>query len=77
MGGLSVGIVSRGVVDLENVAGLTLQYGADALESRKTYGLCLAGLQNGEIGNGNAHAFRQLAESDAALAQYTVEIDYY
>src|SRR3546814_3352372 len=57
------------------VAGLAGERAAERVEGRETDRLGLAGLQDREIGKGDADRVRQFGERHAAVAQQAVEPD--
>ncbi len=68
-------VVSLGVgAEFEDVAGRAVQDAADGVEGREAHGLGFAGLEDREVGNGDAHALAQLVERHLAAGHHHIKI---
>jgi hypothetical protein len=59
----------------QQVAGLAVELSADRIEGRETDRPRLAGLEDREVGDGDADAISQLGERHPAVEQDVVEAD--
>src|SRR5699024_3395702 len=59
----------------KDVARLTVQGLADGVQRGKAHRARLAGLENGEVGHGDAHLLGKLRQAHFALGEHDVQID--
>jgi hypothetical protein len=63
------------VLKFKYVAGLAVQLSANRSECRKANSLGLAGFEDGQILNGNAHRISKVTQAAFALGKHDIKID--
>lgn len=60
-------------VEVEDIAGLTLECPAKRIQCRKTHRSCLTSLENGEIGEGDSDPLTEFRQRHVAVGKNPVE----